>query len=170
MPTIALLGGECTGKSVLAESLGSALDGVVVPELLRVFVERNLRPPLLGEQYSLFEAQRGAIRAAERDNPDRWVICDPAAAMTAIYSQIYFDDHALIARAQVELGRVKAIVWCDIDLPWEPDGLHRDGPEMRAAAHEAIEAFLAATPGLEVIRVSGSVEARTDAIVELLVR
>jgi nicotinamide riboside kinase len=58
--------------------------------------------------------------------------------MTAIYSQMYFDDDSLWQQARTDLAAMDYVFWCDIDLPWIADGLHRDGPHMRRAAHRAI--------------------------------
>jgi nicotinamide riboside kinase len=156
MPTVALLGGECTGKTSLATVLAQSLDGVVVHEELRAFVEEFQRPPDRHEQPAIFTAQRTAIDRAAEQYPGRWVICDPAATMTAIYSQIYFGDDSLLAAAHNELRAADSVIWCDIDLPWLPDGIQRDGVHMRQAAHEAIRVFLESAPDLSVLRASGT--------------
>ena len=169
---IGLLGGECTGKSTLARALVAALsaDGrqaVVVPEALRGFVEAHGRPPEASEQAAIMAEQSGAVDEAVA----RWsgtaapavVIADPSAAMTAVYSTIYFADHALDAAAVVDLDRCSLVAWCQPDLPWEPDGLMRDGEHMRAAAHAAIEALLPATR-TPVVAVSGTLAQRVASI------
>jgi nicotinamide riboside kinase len=80
--------------------------------------------------------------------------------MTAIYSQIYFGDDTLLNSALAELRAVDAIIWCDIDLPWQSDGIQRDGVHMRQAAHQAIGALLSRSPDLSALLVSGSVAER----------
>ena len=47
---IALLGGECTGKSTLARALGARLGAQVVDERLRRFCDEMRRAPLASEQ------------------------------------------------------------------------------------------------------------------------
>jgi nicotinamide riboside kinase len=138
VPTIAVLGGECSGKTTLAADLGGALDALVISEELRAFVDRHGRTPLQAEQAGIMAAQRAAIELAQESDADRWIISDPAPAMTAIYSQMYFDDDSLWQQARTDLAAMDYVFWCDIDLPWIADGLHRDGPHMRRAAHRAI--------------------------------
>ena len=138
MPTIAILGGECSGKTTLAADLGVALHGVVIPEALRTFVDTRGRTPLRDEQAAIMASQHAAIERAQAIDANAWIISDPAPAMTAIYSQVYFDDRSLWAQARADLNATDFVFWCDIDVPWAPDGLHRDGPHMRAIAHEAI--------------------------------
>ncbi|MGB3676680.1 MAG: AAA family ATPase, partial [Candidatus Nanopelagicales bacterium] len=47
---IAVIGGECSGKSTLANALAQDLDAVLAVEELRKFVEEYGRPPLVNEQ------------------------------------------------------------------------------------------------------------------------
>jgi nicotinamide riboside kinase len=168
MPLVALLGGECTGKTSLATGLASHLNGLVVPEYVRAFVDEHGRIPIATEQRSIFDAQRRAIDEARTSAPNTWIIADPAAAMTAIYSQVYFDDTTLHGRARTELAGVDAVLWCDVDLPWEADGPHRDGPHMRRAAHAAITEFVRTTPGIEVTRLSGGLDQRITTALDAL--
>lgn len=138
MPIIAILGGECSGKTTLAADLGVALDGLVVPEGLRTFVDTHGRTPLRDEQAGIMATQREAIKRAQATDATSWVISDPAPAMTAVYSSVYFDDSSLWKQARADLNATDFVFWCDIDVPWAADGLHRDGPHMRAVAHETI--------------------------------
>jgi len=163
---IGLIGGECTGKSTLARDLAAALPGtaIVVPEFLRTFVLDHGRPPRADEQAMIMATQAEQEFIAAQGNPD-WLIADPAPAMTAIYSQVYFDDDSLLASAQQQLRSYDVVLWCDTDLPWQPDPGQRDGAHMRAAAHDAIAA---AFVGPTVHLISGRVEARLQRALDLL--
>lgn len=166
---IGLIGGECTGKSTLAGDLADALRartqlGVrIVPEILRAFVAGNGRPPLASEQAQIMAAQRNAEDAAAR--ADGIVIADPATMMTAVYSELYFDDPGLWAQAATDARAYTLVLWCRPDLPWEPDPGQRDGPAYRERADALIAAKVldAATwldPGTRVLPVSGGRQAR----------
>lgn len=140
---IGLLGGECTGKSLLAQALADSHGGIVVPETLRAFVEMHGRAPRAPEQAGIMATQERHTQAAvEAAGPTGLVIVDPSAAMTAVYSSVYFDDHRLDDRAVGALDSADLVVWCQPDIPWEPDGLMRDGEAMRDAAHDAIALLL----------------------------
>lgn len=171
MPTITVLGGECSGKTTLANDLGELLDALVIPEELRTFVDRHGRTPTQDEQVHIMVAQRAAIDAAQATNTDRWIISDPSPAMTAIYSQLYFADDSLWQRARADLAATDYVFWCDIDLPWIADGLHRDGPHMRRAAHRAIADLVAdvrTSRDQPVCALSGARSERTDHAVGVL--
>lgn len=166
MRRIGLLGGECSGKTTLAERLGAALPGCVVPEHLRAFVSAEGRPPRQVEQAAILAAQRAAEdRVAEACAHDT-VVADPAVLMTAVYSLAYFDDGSLLAEAIEHARAYSLVAWCDIDLPWVPDPGQRDGPEHRARVHALIGELVRerlGPAGIDVVRVSGPTDARVAA-------
>lgn len=140
-----LLGGECTGKSALAESLTHAAGAIIVPEQLRGFVNSHGRTPEQDEQAEIAHAQQNQLDQVLADTTrSTLIVCDPAPIMTAIYSVQYFDDRTLLDAflsppASGAAARDTIWVWCQPDLPWIEDGLHRDGPDARARTHELIK-------------------------------
>lgn len=170
MTTVALLlGGECTGKSALARAVAARLaDGpvTVVPEVVREFVGRNGRPPTQGEQAGIWQEQTYLLESAVAASPaGGLVMCDPAPVMTAVYSLQYFDDDTLLPAALGATKRADLVVWCDPDIPWEPDGIQRDGPQVRARTHDLLTELV--VPGLDperVVRVTGTVDDRVQQV------
>jgi nicotinamide riboside kinase len=160
--TIAIVGGECTGKTALCEALADALPAIWVPEYLREFVDRLGRAPAAAEQSSIFDVQvereRAAIEEAARTGK-RWVAFDSAPIATALYSEMYFADRSLLARAQRHHRRYDLTLLADVDLPWLPDGLQRDGPAVRARFHAHVQRWLIAQ-GSPFVLISGSGGAR----------
>jgi nicotinamide riboside kinase len=167
---INLIGGEATGKSTLAHALGVRLDAVVVPEALRAFVDVHGRAPRVDEQASILRDQAEAERIAIAESQERdrgFVIGDPAPIMTAVYSQLYYDDSSLF-RVSMEVSPVSdVVVWCSPDFEWTPDLGQRDGPEFRDAADviirtEVIPLFQAAR--INVLQVTGSIDERLNQV------
>ena len=113
--------------------------------------------------------QANRTTAAFEDAVGGIVVADPSAAMTAVYSIVYFADHALDEQARRELERCDLLAWCQPDIPWVPDGIMRDGADMRAAAHDAIGGLLVDTP-VPIVRAAGSPEQRVDSIRQALAR
>lgn len=166
MHRIGLLGAECSGKSELAAALARTLPACVVPEELRAFVERTGRPPHQDEQSAILAAQVAAEEAVAAACPHRWLVADPAPLMTAVYSVAYFDDDTLLGDAIEHARGYADLLWCDIDLPWRPDGAQRDGPEYRQRVHDVIGRLVhdrLAPAGLRVRLLSGGPAARADA-------
>ena len=93
------------------------------------------------------------------------VVGDSAPLMIAVYSVVYFDDPTLIGPA-VDLARgYDLTLWCDVDLPWEPDGIQRDGPDVRQREHDIIRDIIRdhLTPaGVHVELISGGPDARAE--------
>lgn len=164
-----LLGGECTGKTALAQALADHITirpVSVVPEALRDFTSRTGRTPSLGEQQGILRQQTQLLMEAKRAIPDAGlVICDPAPLMTAVYSVQYFDDDSLVSRALESTDPADVVVVCSPDMPWEPDGIQRDGPVARQRTHDLLEALILPRLSNEVIVVSGSLDERISQVV-----
>ena len=165
MPRIGLVGGECTGKSSLAQELAGRWGGTVVDEEVRRFVQEHGRPPHRSEQGGILRAQQAREDATARTHS--LVIADPAAAMTAIYSIVYFDDDSLLPPALDRAADYDLVVWCAPDIPWQADPGMRDGVGMRDRAESAIAEQLAPAlheRGVRVVRVTGALADRVDAV------
>lgn len=172
MKTIGLLGGECTGKTTLAKALCDRLDAVLVPEYLREFVVSMGRVPTAFEQAGIMGTQVAAEATALTGiGPQTLVVCDPAALMTAIYSMAYFNDRSLLEPATLHAKTYGYLIWCGTDIPWEPDGDQRDGPEYRAQVDALIGEVVRDTlepAGIIVHRIDGPVSDRLLAVLQLL--
>jgi nicotinamide riboside kinase len=159
---IAVVGAECTGKTTLCRELAHSQGGLWVPEVLREFVDAAGRPPLAHEQAALMAEQvareEAALRTAETAR-HALVAFDSVPLATALYSRLYFGDDALLAKATLHQRRYDLTLVTDIDLPWEADGLQRDGPDVRARFHDLLLDWLAAQ-GLTYTPIQGSGQAR----------
>lgn len=136
---VALLGGESTGKSTLAQALhqhlnqSAGLQCLLVPEHLRHWCEREGRAPLAHEQAALAAEQTRRIDAAAAQPGVDVVVTDTTALVVAAYSAHYFQDSALFPAALAAQGRCGLTLLMGLDLPWQPDGLFRDSPAVRDA-------------------------------------
>ena len=142
---LVLLGGESTGKSLLAKALCQALqdeghDAVVVPEYLRLFCDTHGRTPRADEQSGIADAQTQRIAQAARQHAI--VIADTSALMTAVYSARLFGDSSLYPSAIATQRRYAATLLTALDLPWVADGLQRDGPQQRVLIDTDLRAAL----------------------------
>lgn len=158
---IGLLGGECTGKTTLAEDLARALPGFVAEEYLRDFVSDFGRLPTAADQEGIYLTQQMTVRTVERaagysDTP--WVIADPLPLMTAVYSVVYFDEHSLIDAGIADASSYDVLLWCAPDIPWTAEAGMRDGADFRDRADQVIGEYVA--PRLELTVVSGDRESR----------
>jgi nicotinamide riboside kinase len=142
---IALLGAESTGKTTLGRELADALraeghDVGLVAEYLREFCERNGRTPKVHEQAGIAVEQ--TRRIAEAAQAHDIVVADTAALMIAVYSEHVFGDRSLYAQAEETQRGYALTLLTALDLPWLPDGLQRDGPQVREPVTAQVRASL----------------------------
>ena len=129
-----LLGAECTGKTTLALALAAhwqsaGYDAVAVPEYLRQWCQTQSRTPLAHEQAHIAHTQQQRIDLAAAQH--EWVFADSTALSTAVYSDYYFADHALYPEALAAQRAYDVTLLMHPDLPWQEDGLQRDGAGVR---------------------------------------
>ena len=171
---IALLGAESTGKSDLALSLARRLRPVQpctsVPEYLREWCDAHGRTPDPQQQHHIAAEQRRRIEAALALSPDMLVVADTTPLMTAVYSEFVFGDRSLHEAAlRWQREAVGLTLLPALDLPWLPDGLQRDGPQVREPVDALIRGALASAGiGWGVVHGEGS--ARVDAALRAIVR
>jgi nicotinamide riboside kinase len=163
---IALLGAESTGKTTLAQALVAILSRegrriALVPEYLREFCDHQGRTPRQDEQAHIAgeQTQRIALAAGTHD----LVIADTTALMIAVYSDIVFGDTSLYAGAEAAHRATCGLTLLTaLDLPWQADGLQRDGPHVREPVDALVRAALARA-GTPYSVVFGHGEARVQA-------
>jgi NadR type nicotinamide-nucleotide adenylyltransferase len=154
--TLALLGGESSGKTTLARALAAALDTVWVPEYGRQLWE-DLRRTLSADE--LVQVARTQIDWEEQHaaRARDWLVCDTTPLTTLQYC---LHDHG---RAPPELQalarrRYGLTVLCQPDFDFVQDGCRRDDG-FRAQQHAWTLARLAEM-GVTPLVVHGSAESR----------
>jgi len=131
---IAVLGAECTGKSSLVSALQAhwqtgGAKVVLAHEVLRQWCNQHGRTPLAHEQRAIAQAQ---AELAEQAIDADYLIADTSPLMTAIYSDVLFQDPSLFPFALNHQRIYQHTLVTGLDLPWQADGIQRDGPDMRA--------------------------------------
>jgi nicotinamide riboside kinase len=133
---VAVLGAESTGKSWLTQALAGVLRARgqavhTVNEVLRLWCDRAGRTPQRHEQMAIAEQQAQAAHPTGQPAPDTWLLSDTTPLMTAVYSQLLFDDESLYPMALAHQALYDITLVTGLDLPWVADGLQRDGPQVR---------------------------------------
>jgi nicotinamide riboside kinase len=160
---IGLLGAESTGKTTLARNLGTALanDGrrvAVVDEFLRSFCAAHGRTPRVDEQAGIAAEQTRRISAAACVHDV--VVADTTALMIAVYSDQVFGDRSLYGAAIAGHARCDLTLLTALDVAWQPDGLQRDGPQVREPVDARIRTALVGA-GLAYTVIHGQGDARS---------
>lgn len=160
---IAVLGAESTGKTELAQALAERLvqrgmAATLVPEYLREWCLREGRTPRPDEQAAIAAEQTRRIAEAASVGV---AIADTTALMTAVYSDLLFDDRSLYAEALASQRSYAITMLTALDLPWVADGLQRDGPHVREPVDALVRGALTGA-GLPYAVVHGSGARRLD--------
>jgi nicotinamide riboside kinase len=169
---IAIVGAESTGKSRLAQGLAqrlaeeTGLSGTWVPEFLREWCDREARTPRPEEQAAIAAEQHRRIDVAAANHAI--VVCDTTAVMTAVYSQMLFGDASLRPFAVAQQRRCSHTLLTALDIPWQADGLQRDGPQVRAPVDALVRGLLIEN-GLPFSVVAGLGDARLEAALDAVV-
>ncbi len=143
---IALIGAESTGKTELALALAERLNEstglrcVAVPEFLRQWCVDTGRTPRADEQAAIADEQARRIESACATHDV--VIADTTPLMTAVYSELLFDDRTLYPMAIAFQHRFRLNLLMALDLPWVADGMQRDGEHVRAPVDQAVRTAL----------------------------
>ena len=162
---ICIIGAESTGKTTLVQALATHFDCPWVTEHLREFCESRGRTPTQHEQSLILETQVSNEVAAQftaNQRNRRYVFCDTAPLLTAIYSDFVFNDNSLYARARALHSRYALTLLLQPDIAWVADGLQRDGAHVREPITALIERELVAI-NAPVVRISGQGDARVQA-------
>lgn len=131
---IAILGAECSGKTTLAKRLATELthqgfSACCVDEALRKWCDTQQRTPHAKEQFEIARLQIGHVHSAPACD---YLIADTTALMTAIYSDVLFNDVSLYSLALEDQQQFDWVCVMGLDLPWIADGIQRDGVTMQA--------------------------------------
>jgi nicotinamide riboside kinase len=164
---IALLGAESTGKSTLSLALAAALRGEghavsVVTEHLREWCDAQRRVPKQSEQADIAKTQSARIEAGIRLGEADFVIADTTALMTAVYSDYLFADTDLYGEALAAQKTYDLNLLTGLDVPWQMDGLQRDGAHVRPCVDTRIRQALASA-GITAHTLYGAQDARLQA-------
>jgi len=163
---IALLGAESTGKTTLARLLADRYQTAWAPEYLRQFVDNKGTLPV--------EDDRSAIANGQIQNEDdavskanRLLFCDTDLIQIVVYFRFYFKQCPDgIERASHE-RQSPLYLLCDTDIPWQPDGLQRDGPEVRDAIQSQLRSELKHRQ-IDYSCLSGSIDQRLSAAIRVI--
>ena len=163
---IALIGGESTGKSTLAQALADRLETQAVPEYGRELWEE--RGGVLAPADMLRIAERQlANEAMQARRANRYLVCDTTPLVTLFYALELFGsaDPALHRLARTDYHHV---FLCADDFGFVQDGTRRDAP-FRAQQNAWYRAALR-SQGVPFVELTGSLPERVGQVLAQLQR
>jgi nicotinamide riboside kinase len=162
------LGTASSGKTTLAAALARRYATAWVPEYLREFVDTRGRVPVAGDQFYIAGTQREREDAAARQ-AGRYLFCDTAPLMTAVYSRHYFGaiDEQLARLADGHQRDYALTLVTAPDIPWVADGLQRECEQVSVIINRMLMEELTAR-AIPYVLVSGDPQQRLSQVERML--
>ena len=169
MVRVVLTGSESTGKTTLAQQLGTHFGAVVVPEFVRDYAARKGTPlgfadhgPIARGQIALEEEHLARAAAAGTTV----VVQDTDLLSTVVYCEHYFGRCPDWIRGAASNRRPDLYLLMGIDVPWIADEV-RDRGHMREEMQELFRDAVRAS-GVPYEEVGGTREERYDQAVRVV--
>ena len=158
MYRVVITGAESTGKTTLAEQLAAHFEAPLSREFVRDFVELIDRPIYTKDLEVIMEGQINYESEACKNSP-RIVFHDTNLLSNRIYAEYYFKQQPRGLDSVLSLSKYDLYLFCQNEIPWQPDGDQRDSFQAREEIHQAFEKRLADCP-VPVMKIKGNPENR----------
>jgi NadR type nicotinamide-nucleotide adenylyltransferase len=159
MRRIVCTGSESTGKTTLAQALASRFGAIYVPEFVRAFAAQLGRPIDFSDHGAIARGQM-ALEDEALSRGDDIIVQDTDLLSTVVYCRHYFGRCPPWIEEEAHNRRPHVYLLCDVDLPWEADGI-RDRGEARDSMQALFRDAVAAS-GVPCVEIRGAGPARGD--------
>lgn len=156
---IAIIGGECTGKSTLCKQLASALHTQWVPEYARFYLEKKNSPYAQSDLSIIAQGQVDMERML-LPQAKNILICDTNAFVIKVWSEHAYGNCASNILQYADHNLYDAYIVCNVDMPWVFDPLREHPDEKMRKYFFDIYKKIAATSGLPYMVISGDEKTR----------
>jgi NadR type nicotinamide-nucleotide adenylyltransferase len=129
MIKVAVIGPECTGKSVLSASLAAHYGTVWVPEYARTYISELTRPYTFDDLTMIAHGQL-ALEDQYLANANRVLICDTNAYVVKVWSEFKYGKLDPAVASMIHDRHYDLYLLTYVDIPWEFDP-QREHPTRR---------------------------------------
>jgi NadR type nicotinamide-nucleotide adenylyltransferase len=126
---IAIVGPECTGKTVLSKALAARYQTVWVPEFARMYIDRLNRPY---NQSDLLTIAHGQLESEKQlaTQANRLLVCDTNLIVIKVWSEFKYGTCDMQILNLLAAQYYDYYFLTDVDVPWEDDP-QREHPDKR---------------------------------------
>jgi NadR type nicotinamide-nucleotide adenylyltransferase len=154
---VCIIGPECTGKTVLSETLARHLNTVWVEEYARAYLNRLNQPY---EEADLIKIAHGQVRMEDEwvKDANRVLVCDTNLIVIKVWSEFKYGHCAKEILNIISERKYDLYLLTYIDIPWIADPL-REHPDRR---EELYNIYLKEMKGQQVpfVEIKGTEEQR----------
>jgi nicotinamide riboside kinase len=126
---IAVVGPESCGKTTLSQQITVLLEGILVPEFARFYLEEKGRNYNLNDLLFIHKKQL-ALEQESLSKGNRWIVCDTTPLVIEIWAKEVFGEIPEEITATHQAHSYEFYLLCAPDIPWSPDPL-RENPHDR---------------------------------------
>ena len=126
---ILVTGPESAGKTELANYLGEYLNGRVIPEYARTYIERLDRSYTFEDVVRI--AERQVLDFHRMTKGDKVVIFDTWLVISKVWFEVVFNRYPKWIDRELRDASFDVVLVCAPDIPWEPDPVRENGGEQR---------------------------------------
>lgn len=139
--TIAIVGGECSGKTTLSRALAADLGCPWYGEYARDWVDANERDVAYEDVSAIYIGEKARLEEGMRQTT-ALVVFDTTLIQTRAYSDFYFGESPsdLVRDEEEELMDLYLVT--DPAIPWVPESRQRGEESSRGIVHEMVVAEL----------------------------
>jgi HTH-type transcriptional regulator, transcriptional repressor of NAD biosynthesis genes len=164
---VCCVGAESTGKSTLVQALAKRHGTASIHEYGRDYTVAK-KTAGTNDSWDLYDFIRIAEVQQEMEDTAALdagplLFCDTDAMSTDLWCERYLGSRDATVNRLARSRRYDLFVLCDIDIPWEADGI-RLGAESRAAMHQRFVEVLSTERPEPWLLVSGEVVERMDQV------
>ena len=158
MYRVVITGTESTGKTTLVEQLAAHFEAPFSKEFVRDFVQSIDRPIQKQDLNAIISGQINYENKAFENSP-KLVFHDTNLLSNMIYADYYFKQHSKELDLALSSNQYDLYLFCQNEIPWEPDGAQRDSPHARNEIHQAFGDVLEVCE-VPVVKIKGNPEER----------
>lgn len=160
---IAVIGPECTGKSVLSQNLAQHFRTTWVPEYARQYLE-ELGRPYTQEDLKAIALGQISMEDEKAARANQVLICDTNLYVIKVWSEFKYGFCDPWILEQIGMRHYDLYLLTYVDIPWEYDP-QREHPHLREALYDIYRNELIAQP-VPFLEIRGSREERTRSATE----
>lgn len=162
---VAIIGPECTGKSVLSEFLANHFKTEWVPEYAREYLEHLKRPY---EQHDLTLMARGQLRLEDEyeRHANEVIICDTNLYVIKVWSEFRFGNCDGEILQSIATRKYDLYLLTYIDISWQEDPL-REHPHQRQELYDLYLQEMINQP-VPFVEIKGSRQTRRKSAIQAI--
>jgi NadR type nicotinamide-nucleotide adenylyltransferase len=163
---VVITGPESTGKSTLTSQLAEYYNTTYIPEYARTYIEKLNRPYCYDDLVTIARKQIQDLKEYQLQ-ANKILFIDTYLIITKVWFEVVYNSIPDWLNKEILQNKVDLYLLCDIDIPWEPDGVRENGGKMRELLFEKYKVELT-NYGFNFCIINGSGTKRLESAIKAI--